>query len=275
MNNILTGMNGLTLAVFIDDIIVHAKSLKEHFERMVKLLQRLKDANLTLSPEKCQFLRKEVTYLGHKISADGVSPCPSKIKAVADFPRPKTKKNVKQALGLFSYYRKFIENFAKIAKPLTNLLKDHVKFIWGEKEQEAFDILKGKLCTAPILQYPDFEKPFVVTCDASDEAIGAILSQGKIGSDLPIAYASRCLKQAELNYTTTEKELLAFVWATEVFRQYLYGQTFLYVTDHKALLWLNNVKNPVSRLMRWEIKLSEFDYDIIHKTVRLIVMRMH
>lgn len=266
MNNVLMGLNGLELAVFIDDIVVYASSLEEHFEKMERLMQRVKDANLTLSPEKCFFLRKEVTYLGHKVSADGVSPCPNKLKAVKEFPRPKTKKNVKQALGLFSYYRKFIRNFALIAKPLTNLLKEHVAFKWGDPEEHAFLRLKEMLCSEPILQYPDFAKKFIVTCDASDFAIGAVLSQGKIGSDLPVAYASRALTEAEMNYTTTEKELLAMVYATQVFRQYLYGRPFTFVTDHKALIWLNNVKDPVSRLMRWKIKMSEFVYDIVHKS---------
>ena len=266
MNNVLMGLNGLELAVFIDDIVVYASSLEEHFQKMDRLMQRIKDANLSLSPEKCFFLRKEVTYLGHRISSEGVSPCPDKLKAVANFPVPKTKKNVKQALGLFSYYRKFIQNFALIAKPLTNLLKEQVVFKWGAQEEQAFAKLKTLLCTPPILQYPDFSKRFIVTCDASDFATGAVLSQGKIGSDLPIAYASRTLTSAEMNYTTTEKELLAMVYATEMFRQYLYGRSFTFVTDHKALVWLNNVKDPVSRLMRWKIKLSEFDYEVIHKS---------
>ena len=165
-----------------------------------------------LQPEKCFFLQKEVTYLGHVISKDGVRPNPKKLEAVEKFPVPATPKNVKQFLGITSYYRRHIPQFAKIAKPLTSLLKKDQEFIWCEKAQEAFEILKKKLCEAPILQYPDFSRECVLTTDASGIALGAVLSQGEIGKDLPVAYASRVLNDAERKYSVNEKEALAVVW---------------------------------------------------------------
>ncbi|KAM0730356.1 Retrovirus-related Pol polyprotein from transposon 412 [Formica fusca] len=136
------------------------------------------------------------------------------------------------------------------------------------EQQNAFEILKEKLMTTPVLKYPDFTQEFIVTTDASDYAIGAVLSQGKVGNDRPIAYASRILSRAEQNYNTTEKELLAIVWAVKHFRPYVYGTKFKIVTDHKPLIWLFNVNDPGSRLIRWRLKLEEYDYEIIHKAGR-------
>jgi len=173
--------------------------------------------------------------------------------------------DVKSFLGLAGYYRRFIPNFSLIAKPLTTLLKKDTEFIWTDLCQNAFLELKQLLSQQPILQYPDFSRPFIVTTDASNVAVGAILSQGKVGSDLPIAYVSRTLNKAEKNYNTTEKELLAIVWAVKQFRPYLFGRRFTVVTDHKPLTWLFNVKDPGARLVRWRLQLEEHDYEITYK----------
>lgn len=265
MDRVLSGLQGIELFVYMDDIVIYATSLEEHALKLKKLLARLKAAGLALQPDKCQFLRRDITYLGHIITEKGVLPDPRKLEAVRNFPVPQRKRNIKQFLGLIGYYRRFIPDFAKISKPLTQLLKKHLKFFWGPEQQKSFEILRDKLCSQPLLQYPDFKRPFIVTTDASDFAIGAILSQGQIGRDLPIAYASRTLNQAETNYSTTEKELLAIVFAVKHFRPYLYGHKFTLVTDHRPLIWLNGLKDPVSRLARWKIKLSEYDYDIVYK----------
>ncbi|MCI0564136.1 MAG: reverse transcriptase domain-containing protein, partial [Nitrososphaera sp.] len=222
MNTVLTGIQGLRCYVYLDDIVIHAPSLQEHNKRLEEVLERLRHNSLKLQPDKCEFLRKEVNFLGHVITSDGIKADPEKIRAVKQFPIPKAVKDVQAFLGLAGYYRRFIRNFSSLAKPLTHLLKKEVKFGWTSREQEAFENLKKTLTTAPILQYPDFEQPFIVTTDASDKAIGAVLSQGIIGSDLPIAYASRTLNSAEGNYSTTEKELLAIVWAVNHFRPYVY-----------------------------------------------------
>lgn len=265
MDLVLTGMQGNEIFVYLDDIVLYSSSLTEHAIKFEKLATRLRQANLKLQPDKCELLRKEVTYLGHIIGENGVRPDPKKIEAVQNFPVPKNAKNVKQFLGLAGYYRRFIKGFSKIAKPLTNLLKKDSDFKWEDKEQESFNTLRDALCEEPILQYPDFTKPFLLTTDASGTAIGAILSQGQIGKDQPISYASRVLNDAEKNYSTIEKELLAIVYAVQHFRPYLYGKKFKLVTDHKPLTWLHKLKDPTSRLARWRIKLAEYDYEVIYK----------
>ena len=271
MDRILSGLQGVELFIYMDDIVIYAKSLKEHQEKLERLLGRLKTAGLVLQPEKCRFLCKEIVYLGHAISENGVKPDPKKVEAVAKFPVPKGRKNVKQFLGLSGYYRRFIQNFATVAKPLTKLLKKNIQFHWTNEAQLAFDRLKEILCCKPLLQYPDFSKPFVVTTDSSSFALGAVLSQGPIGQDLPIAYASRTMNSAELNYTTTEQELLAITFAIKQFRPYIYGQKFILVTDHRPLVWLLNLKDPTvgSRLARWKIKLREFEYEVVFKPGRV------
>lgn len=265
MDQVLTGLQGIELFVYLDDIVIYARSLEEHEIKFQRLMKRLEEANLFLQPDKCEFLKKEVAYLGHIITENGVRPDPKKVSAVENFPTPKTRKNIKQFLGLAGYYRRFIENFSKIAKPLSDLTKQSVAFEWKQEQQEAFNKLKHALCSEPILQYPNFDEPFIITTDASGYAIGAILSQGKIGSDLPIAYASRVLNDAETRYSPTERELLALVYAVKHFRPYVYGRKFTLVMDHKPLEWLNSVSDPTSRLMRWRLKLAEYDYQIKYK----------
>jgi hypothetical protein len=232
----------------LDDIIIYAKDLLEHTQKLSEIFQRLWQYQLKLQPLKCEFLRKEVTYLGYKITDEGVKPDPQKVACVKDFPIPKNVKEVKSFLGLSGYYRRFIKNYGQVAKPLTSLLKKDAPYIWNDLCQHSFELLKELLITAPILQYPDFSKPFNLTCDASNFAIGCVLSQGPIGNDLPIAFASRTLNKAEINYNTTEKELTSIVWGIKLFRPYLFGQHFNIVTDHRALVWLFNIKDPGSRV---------------------------
>jgi len=239
--------------------------LKVHNERLRDVFARLRLYNLKLQPYKCEFLRKEVLYLGHRLTCNGLLPNESKLSAVKEFPIPSTTKKLKEFLGLAGYYRRFIPNFGKIAKPLTNLLKNNTPFIWNADTDEAFNTLKRVLTSQPLLQYPDFSKPFILTTDASNDALGAILIQGEIGRDPPIAYASRTLSKAERNYPTVEKELLAVVWGCKHFRPYLYGRKFTVVTDHRPLVWIFNVKDPSSRLLKWRLKLEEYEYNIVYK----------
>ena len=174
-------------------------------------MERLRKSNLQLNCDKCVFLKNKVRYLGHILSQDGVRPDPRKLEAVDKFPRPKNVKNVRKFLGLSGYYRRFIKNFSKIPKPLYKLLQKEVEFIWTEKEEQDFLELKEKLCNPPVLQYPNFSKPFNITTDASGYAIRGILSQGEIGKDLPIAYCSRVLRGPELAYEVYEKEALEMI----------------------------------------------------------------
>lgn len=265
MNTVLSGLQGLHCYVYLDDCIIYSTDLSSHMEKLQLVFDRFREFNLKLQPDKCEFLRREVSYLGHIITDKGVTPNPEKVKAVTNFPVPKNPKEVKSFLGLAGYYRRFIENFSKLTKPLTSLLKKDTNFVWSTDQDQAFNILKEKLVSAPLLQYPDFSQPFVVTTDASNYAVGAVLSQGPIGKDKPIAYASRTLNKAEGNYSTTEKELLAIIFAVKTFRPYLYGTKFFIVTDHRPLLWVMNVKDPGSRLVRWRLKLEEYQYEIVYK----------
>jgi len=250
---------------YLDDIVISAESLESMIKKLKIIFDKLRANNLKLQPHKCQFLRKEVIYLGHRLSADGVKPDESKIECVKNVPQPKNTTDVKAFLGLTGYYRHFIEKYAKIAKPLTNLLKKDIKFAWGDAHQYAFEKLKNILTREPILQYPDFKKEFLLTTDASNYALGCVLSQGEVDKDKPIAYASRVLNTSEINYSTIEKECLGIVFGIKHFRPYLWGKRFKIITDHRPLVWLFHVSDMNSRLARWRILLQEFEYEIIYK----------
>lgn len=265
MDNVLTGLQGNVCFVYLDDIVIYAQTLNEHKQKLTQVFERIREAGLSLQPDKCEFFKRELTYLGHIISDKGVRPNPEKIKAIEQYPVPKNHKQIKQFLGLVGYYRRFIKNFSEITQPFTSLLRKNVPFKWEMRQQINYEKLKQLLLREPILQYPDFDKEFLLTTDASNEGIGAILSQGEVGSDLPVAYASRTLNKAERNYDTTEKELLAIIWAVKHFRPYLYGKQFKIITDHKPLTWLFNSKDPTTRLVRWRLKLEEYNYKILYK----------
>lgn len=265
MDNVLREYLGKGCLVYMDDIIVYSTSLQEHIDKLRKVFNKLKSANLKIQLDKSEFLKKEVSFLGHLVTSEGVKPNPDKISAIKNFPLPKTPKQIKSFLGLIGYYRKFIPDFAKITKPMTTCLKKNAKIVISENYTNCFENCKTLLCNDPILQYPDFSLPFVLTTDASNVALGAVLSQGKIGSDKPICYASRTLSDSELNYSTIEKELLAIIWATKYFRPYLFGRKFKIITDHKPLTWLMSIKEPNSKLTRWRLKLEEYEYEIVYK----------
>ena len=269
MNIVLSGLDGIECFVYLDDIVVFGSTLSEHNARLTNVFDRFRNYNLKLGPLKCNFLSTDVIYLGHRITTDGIYPDPEKTKVIRNFPTPKTVKNVRSFLGLCGYYRRFIKNFALHAKPLNDLLKKDTRFNWTPFCQESFEFFRNKLINPPILQYPDFSREFILTTDASKSAIGAVLSQGEPSKDLPIAYASRTMNKHEINYSVTEKELLAITWAVKHFRPYLFGKHFTIYCDHKPLIYLMNVKDPSSRLLRFRIKLDEYDYSIIHKAGKI------
>ncbi|GBN31768.1 Retrovirus-related Pol polyprotein from transposon 297 [Araneus ventricosus] len=207
-----------------------------------KIFQRLQKANLKLSPKTCRFFRKEVSYLGHIISSDGVKTGPEKTKAVVDWPRPEIVHDLRSFLGLCTYYRRFVRNFSAIARPLHKLSEARSNFNWTEECEKSFNSLKQALITSPVLTYPRTGNEFILDTDASNEGIGAALSQ-KIGNeDCVIAYFSKSLGKPERNYCVTRKELLAIVKSIEHFHHYLYGRKFLLRTDHASLRWLLNLK---------------------------------
>lgn len=264
LNRVLGDPIGNTCFVFIDDIIVFGETVDETNERFYEVAQKLREAGLKLEPQKCEWLKKEVNFLGHVISEAGIKPDKKKVQAVEAFPVPKATKNVREFLGLCDYYRRFIKNVAEITKLLTILLHKHRKFFWNEEQQQAFEKLKKLLCEAPILQYPQVDQPYIVRTGASNHSLGAVLPQGELGSDRPIAYASRVLDEAERNYMTYEREALAIIFAIKTFRTYLFGNKFLVVTDHKPSLSLKSAYNN-SRVQKWRLKLVDYDFDIIYR----------
>lgn len=265
MNHVLTGLQGIECFVYLDDIVVYGGNLAEHEARLCKVLQLLRENNLKVKTEKCNFMRREIVYLGHKCSAEGALPDPEKVKCVRDFPVPRNRKEIQSFLGLVNYYRKFITGTSEIALPINKLLRKDAKFEWSRECQEAFEKLKEAILSPPVLAYPDFSKPFLLTTDASGGAIGAVLSQGENGEDRPIAFASRSLNDAETRYSTIEKEFLAIVWAVTSFRPYLLGRHFKIFTDHQPLKGIANLKDQTSRLARFRHKLSEYDFEIWYK----------
>jgi hypothetical protein len=188
---VLTGLEEKCIA-YLDDIVVNGSSLRDYQEKLEQVFICLRLHNLKLQPNECSFLRKEVLYLGHIINENGISPDPTKLECIKNYPKPKNVKDIKSFLGLLNYYRRFVDNFAKIAKPLTYLLKKDIIFNWNNKCDNAFDELKNNLMNPRLLTYPDWDKgKFNLMTDASQFAIGAVLCQGELPLDKPIAYASR------------------------------------------------------------------------------------
>jgi hypothetical protein len=253
--------------VYMDDIIIFSKTAQEHKIHLEEVFKLLMKAGLKLNPDKCDFYQEKILFLGHMISKKGIQPNPALVEKIKNCPRPTTKTKVRSFLGLASYYRRFIRNFSGIARPLYNLTKHDEIFAWTEECEYAYDHLRNCLTSYPVVIYPNFNKPFSLHTDASNYAIGAVLVQkDDQGHDHVIAYASRILSLAESNYTVTEKECLAVIWATKHFHHLIQGQSFSIVTDHEAIPWLKKHKNPKGRLARWIVHLSEYDpYTIIRR----------
>lgn len=248
--------------IYMDDLIVIGTSVKHHLNNLQCVFETCRKFNLKLNPNKCEFLKPEVSFLGHKCTSEGVLPDPGKLSAVRKYPRPTDKSEVKRFAAFANYYRRFIENFAEIVRPLTRLTGKRIDFHWTDEHENAFQTLKQRLITPPILRYPDFSREFIVTVDASQFACGAVLSQKFDGNDLPISYISRTFKKGELNKPTIEKELLAIHYAITTLRPYLYGKTFTVRSDHKPLIFLYNLKNPASKLTRVRLDLEEYDFEV-------------
>ncbi|GKC50890.1 reverse transcriptase domain-containing protein, partial [Tanacetum coccineum] len=227
------------------------------------MLKRCEDTNLALNWEKSHFMVKEGIVLGHKISKKGIEVDKAKIDVIAKLPHPTTVKGIRSFLGHAGFYRRFIKDFSKISRPMTHLLEKNTPFIFSEECIQAFQTLKKKLTEAPILIAPNWDQPFELMCDASDYAIGAVLGQRIEKHFRPIHYASKTITEAESNYTTTKKEMLAVVYAFEIFRSYLIMNKNIVYTDHSALKYLFAKKDAKARLLRWVLLLQEFDFNVI------------
>ena len=268
MQQVLAGVEWDSVFSFIDDLLVASKTFSEHLNHLREVLQRLRAANLRLKTRKCSLLREETTYLGHIISTEGIKPDPAKTRQVENYPHPTDATKVRQFVGLASFYRRFIPNFATVAAPLHYLTKKNVVFCWTPECEDAFQKLKKLLVTAPVLAYPRFGagQSFVLETDASGVGLGAILSQEQEdGTIHPVAYASRSLDKHERNYGISELETLGLVWAVRYFRPYILGHPCTVYTDHVACLSILNTEKPSGKLARWALTIQEMDLTIKHK----------
>lgn len=251
--------------VFLDDILIYSKSLKEHKYHLSQVLQKLREHKLYAKLEKCELIKHKVGFLGHVVSDQGIEMEDGKIKAIASWPVLKSTEDVRSFLGLAGYYRRFIKDFSKISSPLTDLIHKGVAYEWTSKQQDAFDKLKQAIIQGPILILPDPKLPYVVTTDASGYAIGAMLGQDQGKGLQPIAFLSKKMLPAEKNYPVHEQELLAIICALREWRHYLHGAKFKVITDHRSLKYLQTQPNLSARQARWSEFLQQFDFEIEYR----------
>jgi transposase InsO family protein len=260
MNSIFKPFLRKFVLVFFDDILIYSKSWEDHLQHVDKVLQLLKEQQLYAKPSKCFFGVKEVEYLGHIVSHEGVKVDPNKIKAMMDWPIPKTLKNLRGFLGLTGYYRKFVRNYGRIAAPLTELTKKDA-FSWTPEATKSFEQLKEVMCKAPILTTPDFTKTFIVECDASGNGIGVVLMQ----EGRPLAFESRPLKGRDLHKPIYEKEMMAILHALKKWHPYLIGRHFKVKTDHDSLKYFLEQRLSSEEQQKWVTKILGYDFEIVYK----------
>lgn len=264
MDEFLLGLDERAVQAYMDDIIVFSSSREEHQTHLEQVWRRLKEFKLRISAEKSTFFRPEVKFMGHIVSAQGIRPNKEKVAAIQGISIPTNQKEVRSFLGVVNYYRRFLGNMAGHVEPLNKLLRKNAKFEISPEVEESVAWCKAQLSTAPILQFPDFNREFILTTDASQTAVGAVLSQeGNLGEQ-PVAFTSRRLAPAETRYSTIERELLGVVWAVEYFRPYLLGRKFRIKTDHKPLVWVEKLKETSARISRWKETLAAYDFEITH-----------
>jgi transposase InsO family protein len=249
---------------FMDDLVVYSSSFEEHLEHLKEIFARLEKAGFTLNRDKLRLAQREIPFLGHIVSGEGVRILPGRVEAITAFPPPTNLKAVRRFLGMAGFYARFIHGFSQLAEPLHALKRKNAKFVWGEAQQTAFQQLKGALATPPVLQIPDFSKEFTLVCDASDVAISAVLHQTRDEQLAPIAYGSRLLTPAERRYSIHERECLAVVFGCEKYRSSLEHKEFSLFTDNQALAWLLRHAKELGRIGRWVLRLAPFKFRVCH-----------
>ena len=258
MNRVFRPYLDQFVIVFINEILIYSRSKEEHEDHLRSVLQTLREHQLYAKFSKCEFWLEQVTFLGHVVSRDGIMVDPQKVEAVLHWERPKTATEIRSFLGLAGYYRRFIQDFSRIAAPMTRLTQKAVKFVWSDRCEDSFQKLNECLTSAPVLVLPSGSGGFAVYCDASRVGLGCVLMQhGKV-----IAYASRQLKKHEQNYPTHDLELAAVVFALKIWRHYLYGETFKIFTDHKSLKYIFGQRDLNLRQRRWLELLKDYDCTI-------------
>ena len=265
MDRVLAGLHWETCLFYLDDIIVFSSTWEEHLARLLEVFERLRHAKLKLGAVKCTFAAKEVSYLGHRVTEEGLLPDPSLLAAIREIPPPKTATEVRSFLGLTGYYRRYVKGFAAIAAPLHALTRKDAVFHWSEDCQTAFNQLKTRLTTSPITAFPDFSQAFRLYTDASTAGLDVILAQVRDGKERIICCASRALNKAEKSYPATKLECLAIVWVVAKFRPYLMAMPFEVFTGHYALQWLKTMCMGSALLHRWSAALEEYDFTVRHR----------
>jgi hypothetical protein len=251
MSEVFKELRTRFLKVFMDDLNVHSENWGEHLQHLEAVLCKLREVNLKLNPSKCCFAAKTITFLGHRVSKEGIRPDPGKIEVVLHFPTPKNVSSVRSFLGLTGYYRKYIKGYSSLAGPLFELTKKDVAFVWDVGCEQAYYALKAALVDAPVLTRPDFKETFWLDVDWSTKGVGAILSQKEGKFEKVIAYASKSLTEAQRKFHPMEGECYALIWGVMHFRQYLHMKHFILRTDHKPLEWLATVSDAHGRRCRW------------------------
>jgi len=270
MEQVLRGLQWKTLVLYLDDIVVFSETLEKHIARLAEVLDRLKEAGLKLKPKKCQLFKHQVHFLGHLIDRAGIHTDPDKIRQIENWPVPENLTDVRIFLGLTSYYRRFVKDYALLASPLYELTKKDVDFHWGPEQDEALKTLKKQMVQSTLLSYPILGLDgFILDTDASQVAIGAVLSQVQGGEEKVLAFGSRCLSKPELQYCVTRKEFLAIVYFMCYYKHYLIGTPVTVRTDHGSLTWLKNMRNPTGQLARWKERLAPFTWTIVHRPGKL------
>ena len=263
MSQVLSKLIGKCVMVYLDDILIYSKNKEEHVHHIELVLKALADSKLKAKMKKCEFMLDEIEFLGHVISKNGVATDEKKIKAIKEWPKPKNLTELQSFLGLANYYRRFIKGYSEVALGLTKLLKGGGVCAWEKEQVEAFEELKLRLCSAPILQVPNTEIPFRIQTDSSDFAIGAALLQQHEGKWLPCAYLSKKLSDAEIKYEVHERELYALILALKEWRHYLSGK-FIVQVDHEPLVHFYKQSNLSGRQARWQELMQNYDMEITY-----------
>ena len=263
---VLSPVLGNHCLCYLDDIIIYSNTFQEHIEHLSSVLTLLDKAGLKLNFKKCQLARPEIKFLGFLVSAAGLSPDPEKVEAVTRMPSPKNVQETRRYLGCVGFFRRHIKDFADIAAPLTDVTKKNRPFVWGEAQENAFQELKRRLKSAPVLVRPDFSKSFQIHTDASKLAVAGCLMQTDDNDNLhPVAYFSRKLRGAESRYSAINLEALAVVESVRAFNPYVYGRHFSIFTDHAPLIHVFKRRTKCPRMSRWSIELAEYNYTIYYK----------
>lgn len=263
INAVLAGLKGRNLQVFIDDVCVATKTWGMHLAMLKLTFEAIIKAKLKVKADKCIFAASRIKFLGHEISQAGIQQDPDKMAALLKLPEPSDAKEVKHALGMFSYYRKFVKNFATLAEPLTRLTKKGVTFVWELEQKEAYKAILSELSKNAVLAHFNHKDPIMVKTDASGVGVAGMLLQKQDSDWKVVTCCSRSLSTSESNYGITDLEGLAVMYTITKLRHYLLGKHFKIMVDHCALCVLNK-RNPNSaRLRRWAIVLSEYDFDIV------------